>query len=120
VEDLVQWLRAQLDEDEQTAREASNRRWLVQDNIIELYPEREDDGFMSWPTRSDARHAANWEPARVLREIDAKRQILGRYEELRADKSGIGDVEEEYQYFLLRLLAAVYEDRPGWRKEWRP
>lgn len=61
VTDLVKFLRARLDEDEAAARAAGNRRWLVQDNIIELYPEREDDGFMSWPTRADAQHAARWE-----------------------------------------------------------
>jgi hypothetical protein len=74
--DLVEFLRARLDEDDEAARAAGNRRWLVQDNIIELHPEREDDGFMSWPTRADARHAARWEPARVLREVQAKRQII--------------------------------------------
>jgi len=73
---LIAFLRARLDEDEQMARAAGNRRWLVQDNIIELYPEREDDGFISWPTRADARHAANWDPARVLADIASKRKIL--------------------------------------------
>ncbi|MGP4030068.1 DUF6221 family protein [Actinomadura sp. 3N407] len=36
---------------------------------------------MAWPTRSDAFHAARWEPARVLREIDSRRRTLVRCEE---------------------------------------
>ncbi|WP_206700424.1 DUF6221 family protein, partial [Actinomadura sp. RB99] len=62
--DIVEFLGARLDDDERAARAAGNRRWLVEDNMISLWPERDDDGFMSWPTRDDARHAARWEPVR--------------------------------------------------------
>jgi len=128
MDDLVQWLRDQLDADERIAREAGNRRWLVQDNIIELYPEREDDGFMSWPTRSDARHAANWDPARVLREIDAKRQLLalhapGEMEYVDGDVCMACDVREPEPFYpckTLRLLALPYADRPGYVEDLRP
>ncbi|WP_435643894.1 DUF6221 family protein [Streptomyces sp. H49] len=115
MDDLLNWLCAQLDKDEQIAQQAGNRRWLVQDNIIELYPEREDDGFMSWPIRSDARHAANWDPARVLREIDAKRRIVEQHRPV-----GYGDVCLSYCHtrtpsqpqtwpcLTLRLVALPY------------
>ena len=59
----------------------------------------------------------------MLREVDAKRQILSRYEELRAaskEDGLIGDVTEEYQDFLLRLLALPYADQPGYSDAWRP
>lgn len=141
MDDLVQWLRAQLKEDERIAKEAGNRRWLVQDNIIELYPEREDDGFMSWPTRSDARHAANWDPARVLREIDAKRQLLDDYtvtarirdeaaERIKAagdhpDSKNLETWDRAQREAAIlegpvRLAALPLSDRPGYREEWRP
>lgn len=110
--DLVAWLREQIDEDERAAKAAGNRRWLVQDNIIELWPEREDDGFMAWPTRADARHAANWDPARVLAEVEAKRAIIERH------ASGpAGDCEHDgwpWPCPDVLTLAEVYRDRPGY------
>jgi hypothetical protein len=147
MDDLIQWLHEQLKEDERIAREAGNRRWLVQDNIIELYPEREDDGFMSWPTRSDAHHAATWEPERVLREVEVARELLAEYERVltahathqrevaRIGEQGDTDPirhaalrrEADYLPAMLHVLerwakrkAAVYADRPGYREEWRP
>ena len=74
--DLELWLPEQFAEDERIALAASNRSWIEQDNIIELYPEREDDGFLGFPTRKDARHAANWQPERALAEIRSKRAML--------------------------------------------
>lgn len=103
-ERLVAWLHEQINEDERVAKAAGNRRWLVQDNTIELWPEREGDGFMSWPTRADARHAANWDPARVLAEVEFKRKLLADYE---------NDVT--WSMDTLRDLARmVYRDRPGY------
>ncbi|MFF7899965.1 DUF6221 family protein [Streptomyces sp. NPDC007920] len=131
-DDLVQWLVEQFNEDERIARQAGNRRWLVQDNTIELYPEREDDGFMSWPTRADARHAANWDPARVLREIDAKRQWFDEHQDVNDGSCGTcvdgqwgypthgGSSPQRFPCRTLRLLALPYADRPGYREEWRP
>lgn len=120
-DDLAKFLRPQLDEDERIAQEAGNRRWLAQDNIIELYPEREDDGFMSWPTRSDARHAANWDPARVLREIDARRRELALHQaEPGQHPDFCGYDRHELPCPSQRLLALPYADRPGYRQEWRP
>lgn len=78
-EELIAAIQAGLDADEQAAREAGNRRWLVEDNTISLWPEDECDGFMTWPTRADARHAARWEPQRVLAEVEAKREILAEH-----------------------------------------
>lgn len=103
-ERLVAWLHEQVNEDERVAKAAGNRRWLVQDNTIELWPEREGDGFMSWPTRADARHAANWDPARVLAEVEFKRKLLADYEN-----------SVTWSMDTLRDLAStVYKDRPGY------
>lgn len=139
--DLITFLRARLDEDEQTARAAGNRHWLVQDNIIELYPEREDDGFMRWPTRADARHAANWDPARVLAEVAAWRRILDEHASEDGDCSACGRAswEENPGAYLrdepemvdvwrpaiwpcrtIRLLALPYADHVDYREGWRP
>jgi hypothetical protein len=136
MDDLVQWLRAQLDEDERIARAASwtddanawhaepspfgardgGQRWYVEDAM--------DDGVVSHvdPAASDnegvARHIAEWDPARVLREINAKRKTFD-------DCEGIivGWHHEESKQFardVLCNLAEPYADRPGYREEWRP
>ncbi|MFF6966270.1 DUF6221 family protein [Streptomyces anthocyanicus] len=131
-DDLSQWLRAQLDDDERTARAASwtddanawhaepspygargnAQRWYVEDAM--------DDGVVSHvdPRASDdegvARHIARHDPARVLREIDAKRQIVDRYAWLREHGDTGGTA------WVLPLLALPFADRPGYRDEWRP
>lgn len=78
-EELIAVVTRGLDADEETAREAGNRRWLVEDNMISLWPEDEHDGFMSWPTRADARHAYRHDPSRVLADVESKRAILAEH-----------------------------------------
>lgn len=94
----------------------------------------------------DRAHIARWDPARVLVECDTKRRIIAAY--LRTGEGphpGKPCVNYEDQHpenydeydscsrhldamqrrfsgdYLLRLLAAVYRDRPGYRAdEWAP
>lgn len=121
MDDLARWLGTQLDEDEQAARACSGMEWREHPkNWVSAPPSNRiavvvHDG--------DRGHIVRHDPARVLREINAKRQMLDRYEELRAaskEEGLIGDVTEEYQNFLLRLLALPYADRSGYREEWAP
>jgi hypothetical protein len=148
MDELVRWLGQQLDEDERIARAASwtddanawhaepspygardnGQRWYVEDAM--------DDGVVSHvdPRASDdegvARHIAEHDPARVLREIDAKRRLLARYvEHERLDRETF-DAEGQHARSLVSLraayldavreLATVYTDRPGYRDDWRP
>ncbi|MEV0237547.1 DUF6221 family protein [Nonomuraea sp. NPDC050786] len=113
--DLIKFLRARLDEDEELARAAGNRHWLVQDNTIDLYPEHEDDGYMRWPTRADARHAAHWEPARVLREVEAKRALIKWVLDWPLRPSRPSSIDG-----VLERLALAYSDHPDYRDEWKP
>ncbi|MEV4670986.1 DUF6221 family protein [Actinomadura sp. NPDC049382] len=120
---LVEFLNARLDEDEQTAREAGNRRWLIEDNTISLWPENEHDGFMTWPTRSDARHAVHWQPERVLAEVEAKRRIVdehGPNEYGLCDVCVLNDDARRAPCPTLRLLALPYADHPDYDESWRP
>lgn len=129
MDDLVRWYGEQLDEDAARARACpGNGEWTAQD--IALYgPE------LSPEVRT---HMAAHGPARVLREIDAKRHLLkallseghaalrpgGSTEIYCGADYGAGDPcdcgREERVASYLRLLAAVYQDRPGYREDWRP
>lgn len=134
MDDLVQWLRAQLDEDERIAREATERQpydeWDAvgagdDDDVSRSHWEVVKIARMS-PTpaaRSLALHIAEWDPARVLAEVDAKRRIIDLHKGVNDYCAECDLVRSNYPYHpctTLRLLALPYADRPGYREEWRP
>jgi hypothetical protein len=146
--DLIEFLRARLDDIEQTARAAlRDPQYLVDDHATV------DDGVWragSHPhdecavdgvgiriydegghTAEQARHIALHDPARELAEVDAKRRILDEVvdEATGLDMSVDGDrrvgprdttTEPYLGTVLLRLLALPYADHPDYREEWRP
>ena len=77
------------------------------------------------------RHIARWDPARVLVECAAKRQIVEMADEADYDRDQLAQehcvtrAEEEALCaaspgeLIRRALASVYADREGWREEWR-
>lgn len=139
VDDLVTWLRAQLDKDERVAREA-----------LEWEDERFTRHEWSWShvarlsgkvKRQDVVAGAP-SPRGQLAEVEAKRRILdlhppftdhaGRVRcetcaELCHSRSGLGcndPVDAMYPCEtvddIARLLAQAYAGREGWREEWQP
>lgn len=125
--DLAQWLREQLADDEQTARAAHQPNWLT-DGRRGLRYGLDDEWMADALTTADADHIARHDPARVLREIDAKRRIIDLCEPPLVEVTGLRDSEPQYLpgagapwgEDVLRLLALPYADRPGYRDEWRP
>ncbi|CAL9314009.1 DUF6221 family protein [Streptomyces sp. SudanB91_2054] len=145
MDELVVWLRAQLDEDERIARatewDGSGNRlsWeLAASATIDV---GEDEFYAG--DRTIANHVVEHDPARVLREIDAKRQLLAVHELTftealmgeQFDLNGVrlppdldvtckvcGPVHRlpAYACATVCLLALPYADRPGYREEWRP
>ncbi|MEI5520682.1 DUF6221 family protein [Streptomyces brasiliscabiei] len=141
---LVVFLRARYDEDERIAQaacwddqsdawtarppQASYERYTVVDYL--------DDGVVAvTPENADAdgvgQHIARHDPARVLREIDAKRQTLAELEaaELAMDRASRDRDTARYnavraEWVVLRRVvrrdAAVYSDHPSYLEEWRP
>ncbi|MFH9072700.1 DUF6221 family protein [Streptomyces alboflavus] len=119
MDDLVQWLGEQLDEDERILSEAN-----TSPEIVTGIPR-------SYAAAPVALHIAAFaDPARVLREIDAKRRVLTEYVAAgdamdRAardnDTAGYNTARAERQVLgrVIRRDAAVYADRPGFREEWR-
>ncbi|MFJ4682029.1 DUF6221 family protein [Streptomyces sp. NPDC088789] len=112
MDDLVQWLRAQLDEERQAAEEALKNTTTTRRMIGGQWVE---DTIQPPEWRRSV-----WDPARVLREIDAKRDLLvfaeGIYAYGDTFERGVAARLEE----TLRLFALPYADRPGYREEWRP
>jgi hypothetical protein len=141
--DLVTFLRARLDEDERVARAAIGGPWEVgptfgaRDNRV--YVRAEGDLIDSVGTcviagqipnvpewRSNAQHIARHDPARVLREVEAKRRRMERHERLTAfgqpDRCRWcgRDTFVPWPCPDIQGDLAVYADRPGYRDEWRP
>ncbi|MDT6983726.1 DUF6221 family protein [Streptomyces lusitanus] len=139
MDELVQWLRAQLEEDERIAQAASPGPWSTKWNAQEYalvapsrnYPiaewtyavatcEPEASTQRAECDTADADFIAQYDPARVLAEIGAKRELLRRYEHLKHDVmpddlTGVWAFE-----VVLRAHAVVYAARPGYKESWRP
>lgn len=153
MDDLVVWLRAQLDEDERIARAAVDvvglvpgaRNWRLDESpsdeggrywrITTLAPddtvptvELVGSGMQGGGVHEEAvgRHIVEHGPSRVLREIEAKRNVLRMAAEA-TEQAGSPDylVSGPAKMMLVALrpvllhFAAVYAARPGYRKEWR-
>jgi hypothetical protein len=136
---LIEFLTARLDEDEAVALAASQGNWEVDDPE---YPrtihaddyETEVVSGGRWGGESsvfdsgkDPLHIARHDPARVLREVAAKRAILadivpamnGADEQINSEW-GIGPMDPaDYESVeLLRLLALPYSDHPDFDPNW--
>jgi hypothetical protein len=64
--------------------------------------------------RARARFVADWQPARVLAECEAKRKQVEHL--IRFMENDYAPWNEEQ----LQIMAAVYSDHPEYREEWRP
>ncbi|MDX2667408.1 DUF6221 family protein [Streptomyces stelliscabiei] len=162
MDDLLQWLIAQIDEDERIAREASGGtvvgvpgnwqpapagdEWealagdIAEELLVALRPglprppdvmsgmwgaiaSNEPDSDPGAGSAMPALvHAARHDPARVLREVEAKRSIIEQHERYAAERRRMmgGWDPQSDDSPILAALAAVYADRPGYREEWRP
>ena len=149
MDELVQWLGEQLDEDERIARAAGGRieidyHWFEVSSAKHPGVVGTERGLLVTTDRALREHAAHiaaHDPARVLREIDAKRAIVDEhvltvekvdaapYDSFTGERrSDVYDVtcavcgwandDRTSGCRTLRLLASVYSDRPGYRQEW--
>ena len=122
MDDLISFLRAQLDEDERAVaailRGVPN--WRVD---TEPWPSGvgvvndQNDGVAIAIGSFAAEHIARHDPARVLREVESKRRILAEHSEL---DRGMCQCLADFPCATVRLLALPYADRPGYRESWRP
>jgi hypothetical protein len=108
--ELIPWLTEQLDQDEKVARAARpDRHRAIVTEVL---------GTGALGAHLQARHVAEWDPARVLAEIDAKRRIIA----LTCDGADGGYPSGYYEAKtdVICLLALPYAHRPGYREEWKP
>lgn len=103
--DLVEFLRARLDEDEHEARDAIEERQRV------APIDGEDFDLKSWPDLGVP--AVIIGPERLLAEVEAKRRIIDLGRDFRSDEA-LGALEE-----VLGLLALPYVDHPDFQESWR-
>jgi len=147
MDDLIAFVTARLDEDEAAAQAATPGPWrAVTSAELEEMRQRDDDApedARPWTrpvmsedeSRSDGDriHIARHDPARVLREVAAKRRRLERYlaqdgfdlpegvedgrdpDERERDEAVKLALEDE-----VREDAAVCGDHPDYRQEWAP
>jgi hypothetical protein len=109
IDDLVVFLRARLDEEEATAKAAIRENPLGLSLCVHVPPE------VQW-------HYNRHEPARALREVEAKRAILADYERALNFEAGFNDGDQPRQVLEMacRYHAATYRDHPDYRPEWEP
>jgi hypothetical protein len=116
--DLVAFLHARLDDDEQVARDA-------------MGCEGETCSWTELRTSEAEReqaHNERWDPARVLAEVGAKRRIIAVYASWEVlARPGAGFAMEHAAettrlalFEALRALALPFADHPDYREEWRP
>ena len=154
MDDLVQWLRAALDgeaEEARTVAAATEAHWSPGgEHLSDSVNEAESGApvvvgtyeYLDWPVRQ---FIAAHDPARVLREIEAKRAIVAAYlppggdphpglpcinyeGQDPADYSGHDACSRHLEAskrllhddYVLRILALPYENRPGFQESWRP
>ncbi|MFD5795582.1 DUF6221 family protein [Streptomyces diastatochromogenes] len=117
LEDLDDWLLEQVEEDARIVGEAH------------ASPEMMTGLPRVHTVAPVAAHIAHFaDPARVLDEIDVKRLIIRWHRHRPASTDSQPNPEgwecatcnEQFPCKTLRLLAAPYGGRPGYREEWRP
>lgn len=133
-DDLVAFLRAQFDDEERVARYAGGTGgWELGACIDAAEP-----GTTEWQVcegrypvahvrgNTRAGHVARHDPARVLRDVEAKRAILNEHRPGRSFRDDGKPVcaqcrkSRTYPCTTVRLLALPYAEQPGYREEWKP
>ena len=135
---LVEFLRERLAEDEQTARATDGASWRTTsdqddfsgDALIGYTTLRDDEGSPIADDRDgrmsadDLTHIARHDPARVLRDVEAKREIVMQYERAHDNRRAHPDDLASAGALLalhgvVHLLALPYADHPEFQEEWR-
>ena len=146
-DDFAAWLGHQLDADQQDAERRSGifpSPAVNDDGSVCLHVRPGGNMAITWyrnPTEgyddmaklrnwADTEHG--WTQDRVLRETEAKRELLAEHSDVNDGSCGTcvkgqwgypthgGSTPQRYPCRTLRLLALPYADRSGYQESWRP
>lgn len=121
-EDIVKFVRARLDDDEAAARAAARPgggAWARTSSGVYVADSNSPVAVGPWDGElvDEGPHIARHDPARVLREVEAKREILEMaWHRLGDDDHGA----DPASLALPEFLALAYSDHPDYREQWRP
>ena len=148
--DLVDFLRARLDEDQEVARSAIAGPWAIAENgelyapffdreirygagwssVDHLYVTSDSEGLLPSVQEEQATHIARHDPARVLADVEAKRRIIELHRVIVDSAWPAGHCLEcwdqeagDYRPWpcsTLQLLALPFAEHPDYRQEWKP
>jgi hypothetical protein len=128
---LAAFLAARLDEDEAIARLAAREggTWEQEDPVRFPGTIMSLGGHVTYdegaPDENQGPHIARHDPARVLREVAAKRAHIRMWETFAVNFTHIDETVFEFAKRealedVLAEDAAVYSDHPDYRPEWKP
>lgn len=138
MDDLVQFLRDRLNEDERAAQRADPGQWIFRTlGRHDLAAVKTETGMAQLDgsrATANAVHMTRHDPARVLREVEAKRRMLDEHTPARppgrpnmerhclscTTAQTWDEASGESTCLTLRLLALPYADHPDYRNDWRP
>lgn len=86
------------------------------------YVTMDHEGCLPAVDGDDGTHIARHDPARILREVAAKRSIIAEHRRFMAEERRRmnGWVPNEWDLPILKALAAAYSDHPDFCREWHP
>lgn len=124
VNDLIEFLTKCNDEDEAAAKAAASETWRVDRETGYFHVYSEDDGIAFDLSPGDADHIALHDPARVLRECAARREVIALWRswqkpDTKEDPLYVAGVTNTLARVLKQDAESAYADRPGFRDEWR-
>jgi hypothetical protein len=130
MDDLVAFLRARLDEKAARAQAAGGDEWSLhghESDTVLIYsshgePVVYDEGS---PAPAQARHIVDHSPARVLREVEAKRRLVDQYERAMENRRAHPDDLASAGALLalhgaVKLFALPFDVHPDYRPKWAP
>jgi hypothetical protein len=124
VTELVAFLRAQWDAEEEMARACYSLDWAANfDDPARPFvydPDQGDSAILDVVIPADAVHVAYWDGRRVLAEVAAKRRILDHVEREIANETpdSLDRLIVDELLMVVMTLAAPCRGRDGWREEW--
>ncbi|NDU72752.1 hypothetical protein GWI34_08935 [Actinomadura sp. DSM 109109] len=123
--DLVEFLRARLDRDEQMARACSGTPWKASPSGTVSTGTDDPSHVATAENDAYAEHIARHDPSRALAEVAAKRRIVDDYEKQawilgRGHRTPELGAAQSVRETVLRLLALAYAHHPAYQEEWHP